>query len=85
MSTLATDNKDCALLAPSSNREESQPSFNGKTEYGNRTHLTSWPTASNRTAEEVWPPGREFAANWPLLKEKFLVYTLGIDMPSRTL
>src|SRR5277367_3536251 len=36
MSTLATDSKDCALLAPRSNREESQQSFNGKTEYDNR-------------------------------------------------
>ena len=67
MSTLATDSKDCALLAPRPNREESQQSFNDKTEYDNRPHLTSWPTAPNCIAnvkEEVWPPGREFAANW---------------------
>jgi len=67
MSTLATDNKDCALLAPRSNREESQQSFCGKTEYENRPHLTSWPTTPTGNAnvkEEVWPPWREFAANW---------------------
>ena len=71
MSTLATDSKDCALLAPRSSREELQQSFNGKTEYDNRTRLTSWPTAPNGTAnvkEEVWP----------LWKEKFWC-TLGIN------
>jgi hypothetical protein len=29
------------LLAPRSSREGLQQSFNGKTEYDNRTHLTS--------------------------------------------
>ena len=62
MSTLATDSKDCALLAPRSSREKLQQSFNGKTEYDNRTYLPSWPTPPNGTAnvkEEVWPLWKE--------------------------